>query len=75
MKAAGIMCGDAGGFVTVALGAVDKALTEMKATGLLTDAAKGALSRESFAKVTQVEEINARSRKYRLPTAGSASEQ
>jgi 2-methylisocitrate lyase-like PEP mutase family enzyme len=74
MKAAGIMCGDAGGFVTVALGAVDRALTEMKATGRLTEAAKTSLSRESFAKVTQVEELDARSRKYHLPTAGSAPE-
>jgi len=74
MKAAGIMCGDAGGLVPVALGAVDKALTEMMATGRLTEAAKGSLSRESYAKLQQVEEINARARKYHLPAAGSASE-
>jgi hypothetical protein len=48
-------------------------LAEMKATGRLSEAAKGSLSRESFAKIEQVEELNARSRKYRLP-AGSAAE-
>ena len=73
MKAAGITCGDAGGFVPIALGAVDKALAEMKATGRLAEAAKGSLNRESFAKIEQVEELNARSRKYHLP-AGSAAE-
>jgi methylisocitrate lyase len=73
MKAAGIMCGDAGGLVPVALGAVDKALAEMKATGRMTETAKGSLSRESLAKIEQVEELNARSRKYHLPT-GSAAE-
>jgi hypothetical protein len=67
------MCGDAGGFVPIALGAVDKALAEMKATGRLAEAAKAALSRESFAKIEHVEELNTRSRKYHLP-AGSASE-
>jgi hypothetical protein len=45
----------------------------MKNTGRMTETAKGALSRESFAKLEQVEELNARSRKYHLP-AGSASE-
>ena len=73
MKAAGIMCGDVGGLVPVALGAVDKALAEMKASGRLTEAAKGSLSRESLAKIEHVEELNARSRKYNLPT-GSAAE-
>ena len=73
MKAAGIMSGDAGGLVPVSLGAVDKALAEMKATGRLTEAAKGSLSRESLAKIEQVEELNARSSKYHLP-AGSAAE-
>src|ERR1700674_1814108 len=73
MKAAGIMCGDVPGVVPVALGAVDKALAEMKATGRMTEAAKGSLSRERLEKIEQVEELNARSRKYHLP-AGSASE-
>jgi 2-methylisocitrate lyase-like PEP mutase family enzyme len=75
MKAAGIMLGDAGGFPPIALGAVDKALAEMKATGRVVDAAKGSLSREDFAKLEQVEDLNARSRKYHLPSAGSAAEQ
>jgi 2-methylisocitrate lyase-like PEP mutase family enzyme len=73
MKAAGIISGDFGGLVPVALGAVDKALMEVKATGRMTESAKGALSRESFAKVQRVDELNARSRKYNLPT-GSAAE-
>jgi 2-methylisocitrate lyase-like PEP mutase family enzyme len=74
MKAAGIMCGDTGGLVPIALGAIDKALAEMKATGRLTEAAKGSLNRENLAKVEQVEELNERSRKYHLPATGSASE-
>ena len=73
MKAAGIISGDAGGLVPVALGAVDKALAEMKATGRLTEAAKGSLSRESLAKLEHVEELNSRSTRYHLPT-GSAAE-
>jgi hypothetical protein len=39
----------------------------------MTDAQKGALSRETSEKVEHVEELNARSRKYNLPSA-SASE-
>lgn len=74
MKAAGIMCGDTGGLVPIALGAIDKALAEMKATGRLTEAAKGSLNRENLAKVEEVEELNERSRKYHLPATGSASE-
>jgi 2-methylisocitrate lyase-like PEP mutase family enzyme len=74
MKAAGIMSGDAGGLVPIALGAVDKALAEMKTTGRLTEAAKGSLNQEGYAKVTQAEELNARARKYHLPAAGSAPE-
>jgi methylisocitrate lyase len=73
MKAAGIIGGDIGGLVPVALGAVDKALAEIKAGGRLTESSKGALSRESFEKVERVDELNARSRKYNLPT-GSAAE-
>ena len=73
MKAAGIAGGDAGGLVTIALGAVDKALAEMKGTGRQVEASKGALTRETFAKIERVEELNARSRKYHLP-AGSAAE-
>ncbi len=73
MKAAGIKCGDVPGLVTVALGAADKALAEMKGTGRMAETSKGALSRERFEKVEQVEELNSRSRKYHLPS-GSATE-
>ena len=74
MKAARIMVGDAGGLVFIALGAVDKALAEMKATGQTTEAAKGSLRREDVAKVEKSEELNERMRKYNLPSAGSAPE-
>ena len=57
--------------VNIALGAVDKALIELKATGQMTAAAKGALGRETSEKVEQVEELNARSRKYNLPGASA----
>ena len=60
--------------VNIALGAVDKALAEMKATGRMTEAQKGALSRATSEKVEQVEELNARSRKYNLPAAASGPE-
>jgi 2-methylisocitrate lyase-like PEP mutase family enzyme len=73
MKAAHIAVGQAVTMMNIALGAVDKALAELKATGRMTEAQKGALSRETAAKVEQVEELNARSRKYNLPIA-SASE-
>jgi len=73
MKAARVSVGQAVTMMNIALGAVDKALVELKATGRMTEAQKGALSREMAAKVEQAEELNARSRKYNLPTA-SASE-
>jgi 2-methylisocitrate lyase-like PEP mutase family enzyme len=73
MRAARFTVGQTGPVVNIALGAVDKALTEMKATGRMTEATKGALNRETSEKVEQVEELNARSRKYNLP-AGSGSE-
>jgi hypothetical protein len=50
---------------------VDKALVELKATGQMTAAAKGTLGRETAEKVEQVEELNARSRKYNLPSASA----
>jgi 2-methylisocitrate lyase-like PEP mutase family enzyme len=71
MKAARIAVGQTGPVVNIALGAVDKALTELKATGRMTEAQKGALSRETSGKVEQVEELNARSRKYNLPSASA----
>jgi hypothetical protein len=57
--------------VNIALGAVDKALIELKGTGRMTEAQKGALSREMSDKVERVEELNARSRKYNLPRASA----
>jgi hypothetical protein len=37
----------------------------------MTAATRGALSRETAEKVEQVEELNARSRKYNLPSASA----
>jgi 2-methylisocitrate lyase-like PEP mutase family enzyme len=71
MKAARVAVGQSASMVTIALGAVDKALVELKATGRMAEAQKGALSRETAEKVEQVEEINARSRKYNLPSASA----
>ena len=68
MKAARIAVGNVGSMVNIALGAIDKALVELKATGQMSAAAKGALSREMSDKVEQVEQVNARSRKYNLPS-------
>jgi hypothetical protein len=65
--------GQTGPVVNIALGAVDKALIELKTTGRMTEAQKGALNRETSDKVEHVEELNARSRKYNLPR-GSAPE-
>jgi 2-methylisocitrate lyase-like PEP mutase family enzyme len=73
MKAARMTVGQTGPVVNIALGAVDRALSEMKATGRMTEAQKGALNRATTEKVEQVEELNARSKKYNLPS-GSASE-
>ena len=74
MKAAGIMCGDVGGLVPVALGAIDRALAEMKATGRTTEAAKGALSPEANTKLQQIEQLDEQARRYNIPAAGSAPE-
>ena len=73
MKAAHVAVGQTPPMVNIALGAVDKALTELKNTGKITDAQKGALNRQTSDKIEQVEELNARSRKYNLPS-GSATE-
>jgi 2-methylisocitrate lyase-like PEP mutase family enzyme len=73
MKAARVAVGQTPPIVSIALGAVDKALAELKATGRMSDAQKGALNRATMEKVEQVEELNARSRKYNLPS-GTASE-
>src|SRR5438477_1781887 len=71
MKAARVAVGQSASMVNIALGAIDKALVELKATGRMTEAQKGALSREMSDKVEQVEELNARSRKYNLPRASA----
>src|SRR6266700_363916 len=73
MKAARVAVGQTPPMVSIALGAVDKALAELQATGRMTEAQKGALSRATVEKVERVEELNALSRKYNLPSA-SASE-
>src|SRR5437762_10152933 len=51
MKAARIAVGNATSMVNIALGAVDKALAELKATGQMTVAQKGALDRATSDKV------------------------
>src|SRR5437879_4787537 len=71
MKAARVTVGQSASMVNIALGAVDKALVELKTTGRMTEAQKGVLSREMSDKVEQVEELNARSRKYNLPRASA----
>jgi len=73
MKAARVTVGQTPPMVSVALGAIDRALTELKTTGGMTEAQKGALGRAKMEQVEQVEELNARARKYNLPS-GSASE-
>ena len=71
MKEARVAVGQSASMVNIALGAIDKALVELKATGRMTEAQKGALSRETSEKVERVEELNARSRKYNLPSASA----
>jgi 2-methylisocitrate lyase-like PEP mutase family enzyme len=73
MKAARVAVGQSASMVNIALGAIDKALVELKTTGRMAEAQKGALSREMSDKVEQVPDLNARSRKYNLPS-GSAPE-
>jgi len=71
MKAARVAVGQSASMVNIALGAIDRALVELKTTGRMTEAQKGALSREMSDKVEQVAELNARSRKYNLPSASA----
>jgi 2-methylisocitrate lyase-like PEP mutase family enzyme len=71
MKAARVAVGQTPPMVNIALGAVDKALVELKTTGKMAEAQKTALSREMSDKVEQVEELNARARKYNLPRASA----
>src|SRR5438132_7983929 len=77
MKAARIAVGQTPPVVSIAMGAIDKALAELKATGRMTEAQKGAVSRAMRDKVEQVEELEARARKYNLPRStalGSGAE-
>ena len=71
MKAARVAVGQSASMVNIALGAVDKALVELKTTGQMAAAQRAALGRETSEKVEQVEELNARSRKYNLPRASA----
>jgi 2-methylisocitrate lyase-like PEP mutase family enzyme len=73
MKAARVAVGQTPPVVAIAMGAIDKALAELKSTGRMVEAQKGAVSRATREKVEQVEELNARARKYNLPS-GSGSE-
>jgi len=71
MKAARVAVGQSASMVNIALGAIDRALVELKGTGRMTEAQKAALSRETSDKIEQVAELNARSRKYNLPSASA----
>jgi 2-methylisocitrate lyase-like PEP mutase family enzyme len=71
MKAAHVAVGQTPPMVNIALGAVDKALTELKSTGRIAESQKGALNRQTSDKIERVEELNARARKYNLPTASA----
>jgi 2-methylisocitrate lyase-like PEP mutase family enzyme len=73
MRAARVAVGQTPPMVNIALGAFDRALTELQATGAIAEAQKGALNRATAEKVERVEELNALSRKYNLPN-GSGSE-
>ena len=75
MKAARVAVGQTPPMINIALGAVDKALVELKTTGRMTEAQKGALNQATSDKVEQVEELNARSRKYNLPRASAPERQ
>ena len=67
LKAAKVAVGQTPPVVAIAMGAIDKALAELKATGRMAEAQKGAVSRATRDKVEQVEELDARARKYNLP--------
>ena len=71
MKAARVAVGQSASMVNIALGAVDKALVELKNTGRMTEAQKVSLSREMSDKVEQVQELNSRSRRYNLPRSSA----
>ena len=77
LKAAKVAVGQTPPIVSIAMGAIDKALAELKATGRMVEAQKAGVSRAMRDKVEQVEELDARARKYNLPKAtalGSGAE-
>jgi 2-methylisocitrate lyase-like PEP mutase family enzyme len=77
LKAAKVAVGQTPPIVSIAMGAIDKALAELKATGRMVEAQKAGVSRATREKVEQVEELDARARKYNLPKAtasGSGAE-
>ena len=71
LKAARITVGQSASMVSIALGAVDRGLTELKATGRMVEAQKGSLSDATSDRIERVEELNALSRKYNLPMASA----
>ena len=71
MKAARVTVGQATTMMSIALGAVDKALVELKATGRMVEAQKGALNDATADKIEQVEQLNARAARYNLPKASA----
>jgi len=71
MKTARVSVGQSASMVSIALGAVDKALTELKSTGRMAEAQKGALNDATADRIERVEELNARSQKYNLPRASA----
>jgi 2-methylisocitrate lyase-like PEP mutase family enzyme len=67
MKTARVSVGQATTMMSIALGAVDRALVELKGTGRMVEAQMGALGVAMSDRIEQVEELNARSAKYNLP--------
>ena len=74
MRSAHFTVGQSGPVVNIALGAVDRALTEMKATGRMSEAQKGSLNRATAEKLYQVQELKARALKYNVPAASAGAE-
>src|SRR5215510_7313410 len=74
MRSAHFTVGQSGPVVNIALGAVDRALTEMKATGRMTEAQKSSLPRATADKLYQVQELKERALKYNVPAASGGAE-
>ncbi len=66
MKESRISVANGGSLVNIALGAVEKALIEMRTTGAMTGAQTGTLSRETALKLTRQQEMDEKTRKYNL---------